>query len=58
MLLKKIKKKGKPIEIDAGSSADGKNVSFMIENALLVLFVKNNSFQLSEIRHTYNHPSK
>ena len=44
-----VKKKGKPIEIDAGSSADGKNVSFMIENALLVLFVKNNSFQLSKL---------
>ncbi len=44
-----IKKEGKPIEIDAGSSVDGKNVSIMIENALIVLFVKNNSFQLSKL---------
>lgn len=45
----KVKEKGNPIEIDAGSSTDGRNVSMMIENALLVLFINNNSLSLSEL---------
>lgn len=45
----KVKEKSNPIEIDAGSSADGKNVSMMIENALLVLHISNNSLILSEL---------
>lgn len=44
-----VKNKGNPIEIDAGSSSEGGNVSIMIENAFLVLFINNNSLCLTAL---------